>query len=110
MVAGRDARHIGADHFYNAGALMSEDRRERRRIALIANHDIGVAHTRGDDPNKNLVMSGLADTDILDLKRLAALADDSRFHFALRFFRHALSYMTNGQGSAGVGTMSFLVT
>ncbi|MFC7166027.1 hypothetical protein [Halospeciosus flavus] len=55
---------------------MAEDDREWRRIVLVSNGEVGVAHADAGDANKDLVGSGVVDLECLDLEGPTLFIDD----------------------------------
>jgi hypothetical protein len=69
VVARRDLRDALADGFDDARAFMAENGRERHRVPLIANDQIGVADPRCAEADEHLPGTRLLEFDVADLER-----------------------------------------
>ena len=69
MIPRRDLLHAGADRLDHAGALVTEHRRQRHGIPLVANDQVGVADPARHDPDQHLVRLQISQFDRLDLER-----------------------------------------
>ena len=86
MVAGRDFAHCGADLLDDARSFVTEHDRQRHRIDLVANDDIGVAHAGRDDPHQHFVGARFLDGERFDLERPAFAANDRSFDLMAAIF------------------------
>jgi len=84
LVAGTDARHLGADPFHHASAVRAEDLRRllRRREAALAHGDVDWVHGRRLDAHQDLSWAGLGVGDVLIDEDLGAavFVDAHRLH------------------------------
>lgn len=81
MITRLNIGHIFTHLFDNSSTLVSEHCRQRGRIHLIPDDQIGVADTDTDYPHEDLVVARLIEFDLLDLERCALL------------FRHGCLYL-----------------
>jgi hypothetical protein len=79
VIAGGNLRHRGADSLQHPGAFVPEHRRQRDRIPLVANDQVGVADPGRHDPDQHLVGPQLAEPDRLDRERRALGRGDRSF-------------------------------
>ena len=74
-VAERDVvagRHLGdrcADGLDDARSLVPEHRRQRHRVPLVTDDQVGVTDPAGDDPHHDLVGTRLVELELLDRER-----------------------------------------
>ncbi len=59
MIAALDLPYSGTDALNYASAFVSNDYRQRNRIHLVANDNVGVAHSGRDDSHQYLVRTRL---------------------------------------------------
>ncbi|MGA8320501.1 MAG: hypothetical protein WB774_06695 [Xanthobacteraceae bacterium] len=76
MVARNDFAHARTDAFDDARAFMAEYDRQRHRIDLVANDDIGVAHAGRDNAHQHSIGARRFDGKLFDRERAAFLAND----------------------------------
>ena len=69
MIARPHLGDRGADRLDDAGAFMPEHRRQRNRVPLVANDQVGVADPARDHADQHLVGLKLAQLETLDLER-----------------------------------------
>ena len=55
MVAALDLAYSGTDALNDTSAFVAEDYRQGDRIHLVADDNVGVAHSGRDDPHQHLV-------------------------------------------------------
>jgi hypothetical protein len=87
LVAGRDGGDVRAQLFDDAGALMPEHGRcVAGRIGPGRGVEIGVADPAGRQADEHLAGLRLGEIDLLDLKRLTELLEDSSLDLQRRSF------------------------
>ena len=72
--------HLGADRLDDAGALVSQDGRERVRIGAFHEVQVRMAQAGGLGADQDLARARLVDLDVFDLKRLTHFAQNCGFH------------------------------
>ena len=72
--------HFGADLLDDARGLMTKHDRHRIAIKPLDEVQVGMADPCGRSADQHLVRLGLVDLDVLDLERLADLAQHGGFH------------------------------
>ena len=76
MIAALDPPYSGTDALNYASAFVSKDYRQRNRIHLIADDNVGVTHSGRDDLHQYLVRTRLLDGERFNHERPACAADD----------------------------------
>ena len=66
----------------HAGRLVAQHRRQRVLVGALDEMQVGVADAGGPGADQHLARAGPGDRDLLDLKRLADLAQDRSLHWA----------------------------
>lgn len=69
VVSGLDLRDGTADRFHHAGSLVSEHDRQRHRVHLVPDHEVGVAQAGCDDTHDNLVRTWRLHEHGIELER-----------------------------------------
>jgi hypothetical protein len=77
-VARRDVGHAGADRLDHAGALVAEDRRERRRVHALRRVQVGVADAGRGVAHQHLAGARRLELDLLHAERRAERAQHGR--------------------------------
>ena len=69
MVAGLEVAHIVADLFDHAGALVSEDARERKGNQSVACTEVGMARAGLNNPDEHFTALQALDLDVFQDER-----------------------------------------
>jgi len=80
VVAGLDVGDVLADRLDDAGRLVPQHHRHRRRVGALDEVQVAVAEARGGGPDQDLAPLRLGDRDVLDRHRLARSVQDGGLH------------------------------
>src|SRR6266536_1466592 len=76
VIARREAGDVFADRLDDAGAFVTEYRRQRRVVIAVTPVLVGLAHAAGDDPDQKLVRPRIGQLHLLDAELAKSLARD----------------------------------
>ena len=80
-VGGLDGRDVVADSLHHAGALVTEDGGQGRRVVLVAHGEVGMADARADDAHEHLVRLRVLQRHRLNVKVASFLIDNCSLDF-----------------------------
>src|SRR5262249_58308591 len=96
VVAGFELVHLGSDGLDDAGRLVAQNRRRRKRIEPVDEVQIAVAHARRHGAHEHLATERRVDLDVFDRQRLVRAMEYGRFYWRAPLGECALSYPTEG--------------